>query len=204
MNFFSEFEDNSKFKKEQVKYNDEVEQKLAEQTMYNSEKADDLAMTSKFGTEQTMYNSEKADDLAMTAKFGSEQTKYNSEKADDLAMTAKFGAEKIMANHLAENLSYADIELYSTAKLLRLKTAQNIVLHEKLKKKRQENREMLHKISTQDDELAKVESELQQCLVEQKKLKKELIPTHGPFKMGEIKYPEQNLDFHSSNQYVKK
>ena len=31
MNFFSEFEDNSKFKKEQVKYNDEVEQKLAEQ-----------------------------------------------------------------------------------------------------------------------------------------------------------------------------
>lgn len=184
MNFFSEFEgDDLKFKNEQVKYNDEVEQTLAEQRLYNTEKADDLAMTAKFGAEQTMYNTEKADNLAMTAKFGAEQLKVN---------------------RLAETLRYADIGLHSTEKLLQLKTAQHMVLQEKLKKKRQENREMLHKISIQDDELAKVETELQQCLVEQKKLKKELIPTPGPFKMGEVTYPEKKLNFHSSNHYVRR
>lgn len=184
MNFFSELEgDDLKFKNEQVKYNDEVEQTLAEQRLYNTETADDLAMTAKFGAEQTMYNTEKADNLAMTAKFGAEQLKVN---------------------RLAETLRYADIGLHSTEKLLQLKTAQHMVLQEKLKKKRQENREMLHKISIQDDELAKVETELQQCLVEQKKLKKEFIPTPGPFKMGEVTYPEKKLNFHSSNQYVRR
>jgi hypothetical protein len=184
---------------------DEIEQRLAEQRLADTKKkADDLTMTAKFGAEQTKYNTEKGDDLAMTAKFGAEQTMYNIEKADDLAMTAKFGAEQLKANRLAETLRYADIGLHSTDKLLQLKTAQHMVLQEKLKKKRQENREMLHKISTQDDELAKVESELQQCLVEQRKLKKELTPTLGPFKLGEVKYPEQKLDFHSSNQYIRK
>jgi len=151
-------------------------------------------------TEKTQYVDEVQAYLSEQRAKQALQTKYNAEKVADLLEISKEHAEKLLATDLAKRIIHTDTILDETEKHLKLKTAQNMVLHEQLKKKRQENREMLHKISMQDDELAKIETELEQCILKQKKP----VPTRGPFTMGQVTRPEKSLTFNATTHYVTK
>jgi len=171
---------------ENTQYADEVQAYLANQRAK-------LALETNYAGEINAYNQEKTADATETSK-------YNAEKVADLLEISKDDAEKLLATGLAKRILNADSNLYETDKHLKLKTAQNMVLQEQLKKKRQENREMLEKISMQDDELAKVESELEQCILKQKKP----VPTRGPFTPGQVARPEKSLTFNATTHYVTK
>jgi hypothetical protein len=168
-----------------TEYNDEVTAYLAAQKASTQE-------NTKYNTLLNAYNLEK-----QTANAN-----YNAEKIANLLEISKEEAEKLLAQQLASGLVETDKELSNTEKLLNLQTEQNTILREQLKQKRQENREMLDKISKQDDELAKVELELYQCLQEQQKLRGEIVPTDAPLQFGHVSYPKQSLQFTGKTQYA--
>jgi len=166
-------------------YNDEVTAYLAAQKASTQE-------NTKYNTLLNAYNVE-----TKTANAN-----YNAEQIANLLEISKEEAEKLLAQQLASGLVETDKALSNTEKLLNLETEQNTILREQLKQKRRENREMLDKISKQDDELAKVELELYQCLQEQQTLKKEIVPTDAPLQFGIVSYPKQSLQFTGKTQYA--
>lgn len=167
-----------------TEYNDEVTSYLAAQKASAQE-------NTKYNTLLNAYNLEK-----QTANAN-----YNAEKIANLLEISKEEAEKLLAQQLASGLVETEKDLSNTEKLLNLQTEQNTILREQLKQKRQENREMLDKISKQDDELAKVELELYQCLQEQQKLRGEIVPTDAPLQFGHVSYPKQSLQFTGKTLY---
>lgn len=168
-------------------------------TEYNDEVTAYLAAQKASAQENTKYNTLLN---AYNLETKTATANYNAEKIANLLEISKEEAEKLLAQQLASGLVETDKTLGNTEKLLNLQTEQNTILREQLKQKRQENREMLEKISKQDDELAKVELELYQCLQDQQTLKKEIVPTDAPLQFGHVSYPKQSLQFTAKTQYA--